>query len=134
MCQPHLCAENPIKEHGTACMQGSQAEQNTALQEVNCLQQQAALHLRGLRTLIEVSGAAAAAADSAEGGKTATHGSDAVHQFSGLDVREQISILEEHLLQSLLLPAAHAALRYASTLKLKAGRHLSSVTVTAHAS
>lgn len=90
-------------------MQSSQSEQTVALQEVNALQQQAALHLQGLRALIDGSGAAPA--EATEGGSTAPQDADAQRRFSGCAVREQIVILEEHLLQSLLVPAADAALR-----------------------
>lgn len=85
-------------------MQGSQAQQNTALQEVQKLQQQAALHLRGLQILIDNSSAQAAV--------DAEDGSCVVLQFAGLDVRQEISTLQDHLLSSLLIPAAHSALRY----------------------
>lgn len=93
------------------CMQGSQAEHNAALQEVCALQQQAVFHLKGLRTLVDSSGAAAAE-EAAEGGGTASYDAETVQRFSGCNVGEQIAILEEHLLQMLLVPAADAALRY----------------------
>jgi hypothetical protein len=90
-------------------MQGSEAEQNPALQEVKKLQQQAALHLQGLKLLIDKSGAAVAACAGSAG-----LDADTAQQFSGLDVQGEIKILEEHLYSSLLLPAADAAVRYAS--------------------
>jgi hypothetical protein len=97
-----------IHAHYQACsrVQVAEDEQTPALQEVNKLQQQAALHLQGLQSLIDKS--------CAVGACITGNDSDTAQQFSGLDVQREIKILLEHLYSSLLLPAADAALRCAT--------------------
>jgi hypothetical protein len=79
-------------------LQGAQQELDKALEEVNSVLQQAALHLQGVRKL-------AAACTSPNATQR-----DAV----SADRQQQLRILEEHLLKTLVVPAADAALVYAA--------------------